>query len=476
MPMTDDRANFDMEIIERATKILASGNAVVAPTDTHYTLLADPTNPVATAQVYQIKERDPDFPLTIFLSNPNSLDRVAVVTDAVRQLAKEQWPGFLTIIVPKRNEIIPDYVTAGLPTVAVACHHNPILTQLIENIGGYAACTSANRSGQGKDLITFAEARQQIGDRVPLLIDAGEPIASKGNTIVDLTGPLPLLVREGEIPIDKIRTYLPDIVDKSSTYKTDLKRRQRSIATWRPTLEGMTALVTGAARGRGSELARVLAHCGVHVMVTDRVSKGESIADELQTQGLEAEFRTMDVTDPSAWEATTARIIERWGRLDLLVNNAGYFESLPLKKLDNHTWEQAFQVNTYGALYGLRTVAAMMHDGGSIVNMSSVFALTARPYAGIAYETSKGALLSLTRSVVSQLAPAGIRVNAVAPGLIRTPMTEELFTTHDVTTDIPLGRTIDIFDIVDSVCFLASPVSSYITGTILTVDGGLSTC
>jgi NAD(P)-dependent dehydrogenase (short-subunit alcohol dehydrogenase family) len=118
-----------------------------------------------------------------------------------------------------------------------------------------------------------------------------------------------------------------------------------------------------------------------------------------------------------------------------------------------------------------------MDNGSCVVNVSSVFGLVGRPYAGVAYETSKGALIPFTRSAARALAPRGIRVNAVCPGMIRTPMTEALFAPDapvNLLSDIPLGRPVGIADIVDAICFLASPVSSYVTGATLTVDGGLS--
>lgn len=467
--------NFDSNLTDQAAQYLRSGKVIIAPTDTHYTLMADPLNVEATAEIYKIKERDPDFPLTVFLSDPSQIDCVAIVDERVHQLVKEHWPGFLTLIVPKRVEAVPDHVTAGLQTVAVACHHNPIFVKLLKQIGGYAACTSANLSGQGADLITSTDAREQLGRRVSLFIEGGKADASKGNSIVDLTGSVPVLVREGEIPFGVIRSFLPNIVNQSATYKMELKQRQRSVATWRPTLEGKIALVTGAARGRGSEITRILANCGVHVLSTDISIEGESLVRELKEEGLDVEFCTLDITKLSSWNKAVEEVIAHWGKLDLLINNAGFFNSDTLDKLDEGVWQTALQVNTSGAIHGLQAVSSIMGAGGSIVNMSSVFGMKGRSYTGIAYEVSKGALLPLTRSTARQLAIKGIRVNAVAPGLIRTPMTEKLFESQNITAEVPLGRAVSIFDIVNAVCFLASPVSEYITGTVLTVDGGLST-
>ncbi|WP_432093448.1 SDR family oxidoreductase [Streptomyces sp. bgisy100] len=464
-----------------ARKLLRDGHVVVAPSDTHYTMAADPANPSATARIYRAKEREADFPLTLFLAGPELLDTVAVAPDEVRALARSLWPGYLTLILPKRSEAVGDHVTAGLPTVAVACHRNPVLRELLEAVGGYAACTSANRSGQGGDLVTLDDARAQVGDRVALVLDGGEPSeAGTGNTIVDLTGERPVLVRHGEVPLSDIAALLPGIEDRAATYKEDLRRRQRSVGTWRPTLAGRTVLVTGAARGRGSELARVLALAGARVHVTDRDADGAALAAELTEQGLDARFHTLDVTDPQAWQDTVRAVVAETGTLDVLINNAGYFEAQDLGDLTEDSWNLALKVNTGGALHGIRAAAAVMRPGGSVVNISSAFGLAASDLVGVAYQTSKGALLPLTRAAAVRLGKDGIRVNAVCPGLIRTPMTEPLFTdpaTRDrIRGDVPLGREVSIWDIVDTALFLASPVSDYLTGVAVPVDGGLSAC
>jgi L-threonylcarbamoyladenylate synthase len=207
------------ELTEHAAELLSSGHVVLGPSDTHYTLMAHPHRSQGTSLIYKIKERDTDFPLTVFVEHPSLLDKVAMVDDAVRALVAQVWPGFLTIIVPKRSEAVPDHVTAGLPTVAIACHRHPLLGDVLRRIGGYAACTSANLSGHGEGLITFGEACQQVGDRVSLALDGGTPAGSTGNTIVDLTGPEPVLVRAGEVPVHQVRQFLPDLVI-STAYKT----------------------------------------------------------------------------------------------------------------------------------------------------------------------------------------------------------------------------------------------------------------
>ncbi|MGK5640548.1 SDR family oxidoreductase [Streptomyces sp. URMC 126] len=467
--------------LREAVDLLRRGQVVVAPSDTHYTMVADPANPEATARVYEAKERDADFPLTVFLASPDLLDTVAVVTDEIRALAHRLWPGYLTLILPKRPEAVGAHVTAGLPTVAVACHRDPVLRELLTGLGGYAACTSANRSGQGGELVTLKDAREQVGDRVAAVLDGGEPAdAGTGNTILDLTGERPVLVRHGEVPLADIAALIPDIEDRAAHYKEDLKRRQRSVATWRPTLEGKTVLVTGGARGRGSELARVLALAGARVHIADRDPGGAALAEELTGQGLTARFHVLDVTDPGAWEITVREVAADSGRLDVLINNAGYFEAESLRDLSEESWSLALRVNTGGALNGIRAAAAVMGPGGSVVNVSSAFGISASDLVGVAYQTSKGALLPLTRAAAVRLAGDGIRVNAVCPGLIRTPMTESLFTDPDtrdrVLGDVPLGREVSIWDIVDAALFLASPVSDYITGVAVPVDGGLCAC
>lgn len=476
--MGDVRA-FDSEVAQAAVKLLEEGDVIVAPTDTHYTILAAPHSQGGCRRIYQVKDRDPDFPLTLFLSSPEELGSVACVNDQTRRLASEIWPGFMTLIVPKRAEAVPDHVTAGLPTVAVACHRHAVLRTLLEKLGGYGACTSANRSGSGAELIRLSDAFEQVGGRVPLLIDGGEPAVSAGNTIVDVTGSKPVLVREGVVPADRIRQLLPDLVDNAAAYKQELKRRQQSVATWRPTLNGKSALVTGAARGRGSELARVLALAGSTVFVGDKSEAGGSVVDELRAQGLQAHFLQFDVTDGAAWKRAIDTVLGRAGRLDILINNAGFCECTPFDETSLSTWELAFNVNVTGTFLGIQAAARVMQVGSSIVNVSSAFGLRSSDLTGVAYQASKGALVPLTRNAASQLAARQIRVNTVAPGLVRTPLTQHHFDDADTLSriigEVPLGREVDIADIADAVLFLASPLSSYLTGVILPVDGGLLT-
>jgi len=235
------------------------------------------------------------------------------VDDRVKALAEDLWPGGLTLILPKRRSKVPDYITAGLPTVAVACHRNPVFVELLQKIGGWGVCTSANLSGQGEQLVTFRQAADQLGDKVSLMVDGGPAVSDSGNTIVDLTGRTPLLVRAGRIALTDVRKHLPDLVDRTKDYKTRLKRRQQSVATWHPTLAGMTALVTGAARGRGSELVRVLAQSGVRTLVTDKSETGESVAEELIAQDFDVEFRVLDATDPVQWDDAVKHVLKKWG-------------------------------------------------------------------------------------------------------------------------------------------------------------------
>lgn len=467
---------LDAVTAQMALTILEEGDVVIAPTDTHYTILASPHSPEGCRRVYEVKERDPDFPLTVFLSSPEHLDRVARVSEPVRRLAHETWPGFLTLIVPKKTDAVPDHVTAGLPTVAVACHRHPDFRALLEMLGGYGACTSANRSGAGPDLVTLDDAAEQVADQVKLLIDGGQPIGSAGNTIVDLTSGVPVLVREGAVPAAQVKRLLPELVDNTTVYKNQLKRRQQSVATWRPTLQGRTALVTGAARGRGSELVRVLAMAGSTVFVGDKSADGVLVVDELRAQGLDAHFVQFDVTDPASWSQAATTVSGQSDGLDILVNNAGYCEGASITEASLDAWDLAFKVNATGAFLGIKAAVPLMRDGGSIVNVSSLFGLRTDRLTGVSYEASKGALLPLTRAAAADLAHRQIRVNAVAPGLIRTPLTEHHFqdsqTLAEINSRIPLGRPVDIADIVDAVLYLASPVSSYITGTVLPVDGG----
>ncbi len=234
---------------------------------------------------------------------------------------------------------------------------------------------------------------------------------------------------------------------------------------------GRAAIVTGAAGGIGRAAAAALAARGAAVLLADRREEVEQAAAELADGGAEVEARTVDVTEPGEVEAMVAAALARFGRLDVLVNNAGATgHPTPLVDQDPAAFDRVFAINVGGVFLG--TKYAMPHlaeRGGAIVNVSSVTAV--RPLPGLgAYSASKEAVVSLTRVAALEGAAAGVRVNAVLPG----PTATRMIGAEDFSADVPLGRVAAPEEPAAAICFLASEAASFITGETLLVDGGMS--
>jgi len=248
-------------------------------------------------------------------------------------------------------------------------------------------------------------------------------------------------------------------------------------------VEGKVALITGAASGLGAASARRLAEEGAKVMLTDvAADAGRGVADQIAGAGGEAAFETHDVTSQADWEGVVAATLERFGRLDVLVNNAGVSGGMQaLMSLDYETWRRVLAVNLDGVFFGLRYAgpAIAQGGGGSIVNISSILGKVGMAGAA-AYCASKGGVALLTKAAALEWAPLGIRVNSVHPGFIDTPMVsgalQALENANEMTDMIvsrhALARLGVPREIGDAVLFLASDESSFMTGAELVVDGG----
>jgi NAD(P)-dependent dehydrogenase (short-subunit alcohol dehydrogenase family) len=248
-------------------------------------------------------------------------------------------------------------------------------------------------------------------------------------------------------------------------------------------LAGKVALVTGAASGLGAESARRLARAGAAVMLTDLVADaGEAVTAEIVDAGGRAAFLAHDVTSEGDWARVVAGAVERYGRLDVLVNNAGIGGG-PFD-LMTHTaedWRRVMAVNLDGVFFGLRHAGPAMaaSGGGSIINLSSILGKVGLPGAA-AYCASKGAVLMLTKAAALEWAPLGIRVNSVHPGFIDTPMVSGALHRAEngnerremIISRHALGRLGEPREIADAVVFLASDESSFMTGAEMVVDGG----
>jgi 3alpha(or 20beta)-hydroxysteroid dehydrogenase len=229
-------------------------------------------------------------------------------------------------------------------------------------------------------------------------------------------------------------------------------------------------VVTGAASGQGAGEAAALAHAGARVIATDLHAQ----APETLTALSNLMYRQLDVARPEDWQALGAWIGEQYGRVDGLVNNAGIPNRARLMDVTLAEWNRVLSVNVTGAMLGMQTIVPWMTDGGSIVNVGSVAGLTGH-YAA-AYTASKWALRGLSHVASLEFGPRGIRVNAIHPGYIETPMTAaapDAFRTANA-AQTPLGRTGQVEDVVPLVVFLLSDESAYISGADIPVDGGMT--
>jgi len=248
-------------------------------------------------------------------------------------------------------------------------------------------------------------------------------------------------------------------------------------------LEGRVALVTGAAQGIGQAVARRLAEAGAALIVADiDVEGGKAVVADIVAGGAEAWFIRTDVGMMDDVRAATDLAIAAFGRLDILVNNAARGFRGAVDAIEESDWNEAINTNLTSVWRGMKCAAPHMRaqGSGSIVNMGSVLAFTGfHDYA--AYSAAKGGINALTQQAALDLAAAGIRVNAVAPGTIMTPLNQKLF---DAAADPqalidqwnaahPIGRFGQPGEVAEAVLFLASDRASFITGTTLRIDGGL---
>ena len=242
-------------------------------------------------------------------------------------------------------------------------------------------------------------------------------------------------------------------------------------------LKGQVALVTGSGRGIGRAIALTLAEHGANVVVNDVVEESaEQVATEIEAIGVAAMPVIADITSEDEVKAMVAAIMDRFGQIDILVNNAGITQDNLLLRMSEEQWDAVLAVNLKGAFLCTKAVARPMVKArrGRIINIASVVGLTGN--VGQAnYSSSKAGLIALTKSAAQELGSRGITCNAVAPGFIETEMTTRLSeeAREQMLGRVPLGRAGQPEDVADAMVFLAGAEASYITGQVITVDGGM---
>lgn len=240
---------------------------------------------------------------------------------------------------------------------------------------------------------------------------------------------------------------------------------------------GKVTIITGGARGQGEAHARLFAAEGAKVLITDVLDElGQGVAEELRSAGHDVHYAHLDVSSESEWISIVDAAEKRWGKVDILINNAGIVGSMKgVHEEELSAWLKLTSINQQGVFLGTKHVAPAMQraGGGSIVNISSINAAVAG--AGFfSYQASKGAVRMMTKAAAMQFVADGIRVNSVCPGQVLTPMADEegAESVKAFVSATPMKRAAVPEDISYGVLYLASDEASYVTGTELFIDGG----
>jgi NAD(P)-dependent dehydrogenase (short-subunit alcohol dehydrogenase family) len=243
-------------------------------------------------------------------------------------------------------------------------------------------------------------------------------------------------------------------------------------------LDGQIALVTGASTGLGRGCALALADAGAHVALTSRdVARVEPVASEVQAMGRRALPLSLEVTRLESIDAALAAVLDEFGRIDVLINNAGINIPEPALEVSEEHWDRILDTNLKGLFFCAQKVGRVMvrQGRGKIVNVASQMGLVGGRLRA-AYCSSKGGVVQLTKVLAIEWSARGVNVNAVAPTFLRTPFSEPMFADEaflqEVVAKIPLGRVGEVEDVLGAILFLASPASDLVTGHTLLVDGG----
>ena len=239
---------------------------------------------------------------------------------------------------------------------------------------------------------------------------------------------------------------------------------------------GKTALITGAGRGIGKTIAFKLAESGLDIAIADMNPVSDDVLREIEEYGTKCLAFQLDVTDVESVNSVVKKIIDETGGIHILVNNAGITQDNLFMRMKPEQWSQVIDVNLNGVFHVTKAVIRTMvkQHSGRIINISSVVGFSGNP-GQVNYSSTKSGLIGFTKSLSREVGTRGITVNAVAPGFINTAMTQALNESQQqaILNQIPLGRMGEAEDIANAVAFLASEEASYITGTVLHVNGGM---
>jgi NAD(P)-dependent dehydrogenase (short-subunit alcohol dehydrogenase family) len=246
-------------------------------------------------------------------------------------------------------------------------------------------------------------------------------------------------------------------------------------------LADKVAIVTGGSRGIGREIALAFAEAGARVVVASRKQEGvDAVAAEVAERGGTALAVAAHMGQEEALVALVERTVAAFGSVDILVNNAATNPHFgPLTTATAAQWDKIIEVNLRGAFFLCQQVIPLMQQrgGGKIINVASIAGVKPQPGMGI-YSVSKAGLIMLTQVLAQELGPSNIQVNALAPGIIKTRFSSVLWQTPSIsealTKHTPLGRLGNVDDVVGAALYLASPLSNYVTGTVLLIDGGMN--